>query len=112
MQHGFAYGLKGKNLVGKQVISIISTGGDKEVYCKEGRNHFTINEFLVPFKQSVNLCGMEYLPPFVIYGSYSLNNTEIEQLNLKYKKLLFGLRDGQWENNILNSKQYFNDILD
>lgn len=112
LQHGFAYGPKGKNLVGKQVISIITTGGDKEVYCKEGRNHFTINEFLVPFKQSVNLCGMEYLPPFVIYGSYTLNNTEIEQLNLKYKKLLFGLRDGQWENNILNSKQYFNDILD
>jgi len=112
LQHGFAYGVKGKNLVGKQVISIISTGGDKEVYCKEGRNHFTINEFLVPFKQSVNLCGMDYLPPFVIYGSYSLNNTEIEQLNIKYKKLLFGLRDELWENNQLNSAQYFNDILD
>jgi glutathione-regulated potassium-efflux system ancillary protein KefG len=112
LQHGFAYGVKGKNLVGKQMLSIISTGGDKEVYSKEGRNHFTINEFLIPFKQSANLCGMEYLPPFVIYGSHALNNMGIEQINLKYKKLLIGLRDEQWGDDQMLSTQYFNDILE
>jgi glutathione-regulated potassium-efflux system ancillary protein KefG len=112
LQHGFAYGVKGKNLVGKQMLSIISTGGDKEVYSKEGRNHFTINEFLIPFKQSANLCGMEYLPPFVIYGSHALDNPGIEQIKSKYKKLLIGLRDEQWGDDQILSTQYFNDILE
>lgn len=112
LQHGFAYGLKGHNLEGKQVLSIISTGGNKEVYCKEGRNHFTINEFLVPFKQSAILCGMEYLPPYVIYGSHTLNNPDIEKQTTKYKKLLTGLRDGNWGSDQIESAQYFNDILE
>lgn len=112
LQHGFAYGLKGHNLEGKQVLSIISTGGNKEVYCKEGRNHFTINEFLIPFKQSANLCGMEYLPPYVIYGSHALNNPDIEKQTTKYKKLLTGLRDGNWRSDQIESAQYFNDILE
>jgi glutathione-regulated potassium-efflux system ancillary protein KefG len=112
LQHGFAYGPKGRNLDGKQVLSIISTGGNKEVYCKEGRNHFTINEFLVPFKQSANLCGMDYLPPFVIYGSHTLDNAEIEKLNIKYKKLLIDLRDEKLGNDQIESVQYFNDLLD
>lgn len=112
LQHGFAYGYKGQNLEGKQALSIISTGGNKDVYCTEGRNHFTINEFLVPFKQSANLCLMEYLPPFVIYGSHSLNNSDIDKYTLKYKKLLTSLRDEQFDSSILKSVEYFNDLLD
>lgn len=112
LQHGFAYGLKGRNLVGKQVLSIISTGGNQEVYSKEGRNHYTINEFLIPFKQSANLCGMDYLPPYVIYGSHTVNSAEIEKLNIKYKKLLTDLRDEKWENGQIESAEYFNDLLD
>lgn len=112
LQHGFAYGLKGRNLEGKQVISIISTGGNKEVYCKEGRNQFTINEFLVPFKQSANLCNMEYLPPYVIYGSHSLNSLDIENHTSNYKKLLIALRDEQMDNSLIKSVEYFNDLLD
>jgi glutathione-regulated potassium-efflux system ancillary protein KefG len=112
LQHGFAYGLKGSNLAGKQVLSIISTGGNKEVYCKEGRNHFTINEFLIPFKQSANLCGMDYLPPFVVYGSHTLNNVEIEKINIKYKKLLSDLRDEKWGTDQIESAKYFNDLLE
>jgi glutathione-regulated potassium-efflux system ancillary protein KefG len=111
-QPGFAYGQKGRNLEGKQVLSVISTGGNKEVYCKEGRNHFTINEFLVPFKQSANLCGMDYLPPFVIYGSHTLNNAEIEKINIKYKKLLIDLRNENLGNDQIESVQYFNDLLE
>ncbi len=112
LQHGFAYGHKGRNLEGKQVLSVISTGGNKEVYSKEGRNHFTINEFLVPFKQSANLCGMEYLPPYVIHGSHVLNHIDIERLSKEYKNLMTALRDEKWNNTQLKSVEYFNDLLD
>jgi len=112
LQHGFAYGLKGRSLEGKQVLSVISTGGNKEVYSKEGRNQFTINEFLVPFKQSANLCNMEYLPPYVIYNSHTLTSADIDVHVMKYKKLLTDLRDEQLDSSQIKSVEYFNDLLD
>lgn len=112
LQHGFAYGHKGKSLSGKLVLSVISTGGNMEVYSKEGRNHFSINEFLIPFKQSANLCGMEYLPPYVIYGSHLINLTDIEKHIIKYKKLMTSLRDEKWEISQLKSVDYFNQLIE
>lgn len=112
LQHGFAYGEKGRNLEGKQVLSVISTGGSKELYCSEGKNQFTVNEFLVPFKQSANLCYMEYLPPFVIYGSHTLTNYDIDNYASNYKKLLLALRDEKLENNLIKSVECLNDIID
>lgn len=112
LQHGFAYGEKGHSLDGKQVLSVISTGGNKEVYSKEGRNHYTINEFLVPFRQSANLCYMEYLPPYVIYGSHTLSAIDIENHVAKYKKLMTALRDEKWDENQLKSVEYFNELID
>lgn len=112
LQHGFAYGVKGRNLEGKQVLSVISTGGGKEVYSKQGRNQFTINEFLVPFKQSANLCLMEYLPPYVIYNSHTLTSADIDIHVTKYKKLLTDLRDDRLDSSQIKSVEYFNDLLD
>lgn len=111
LQHGFAYGVKGSSLNGKQVLSVISTGGNEAIYCKEGRNQYTINEFLVPFKQSANLCGMEYLPPYVIYESHNLNNIDIDDHSIKYKSMLTSLRDEQLENTQINAVEYFNELV-
>ena len=112
LQHGFAYGIKGKSLDGKSALSIISAGGSKELYSTEGKNQFTINQFLVPFKQSANLCYMDYLPPYVIYNSHTISGADIGNLVTKYKKLIIGLRDEQWDDSYLNSLEYFNDIID
>jgi glutathione-regulated potassium-efflux system ancillary protein KefG len=111
LQHGFAYGEKGRSLEGKQVLSVISTGGGQEVYSKEGKNQFTINEFLVPFKQSANLCRMEYLPPYVIYESHTLTNTDIENHSARYKKLMTALRDEQFARDQIKSAAYFNELI-
>lgn len=111
LEHGFAYGKTGKMLRGKQVLTVITTGGQKKVYCADGRNHFTINEFLYPFRQSATLCEMTYLPPFVVHGSHTISEEEKELHAIAYRKLLIGLRD-----NIFNSKdfekiEYFNEIV-
>ena len=111
MEHGFAYGKTGKKLRGKQVLTVITTGGQKKVYCADGRNHYTINEFLYPFRQSATLCEMTYLPPFVVHGSHTISEEEKELHAIAYRKLLIGLRD-----NIFNSKdfekiEYFNEIV-
>jgi glutathione-regulated potassium-efflux system ancillary protein KefG len=112
LQHGFAYGEKGRSLEGKQVLSVISTGGNREVYTKEGRNHFTINEFLVPFKQSANLCRMEYLPPYVIFGSHTLTPPDIENHISRYKKLMIALRDEKVDIAKMKTAEYFNELID
>jgi glutathione-regulated potassium-efflux system ancillary protein KefG len=112
LQHGFAYGAKGRSLEGKQVLSVISAGGTQEVYSKKGINQYTINEFLIPFKQSANLCRMEYLPPFVIYTSYKLSNSDIDYYATKYKKLILALRDDQIDSSKIKSVEYINDLLD
>ncbi|HSO86756.1 MAG TPA: hypothetical protein VLQ91_09415, partial [Draconibacterium sp.] len=79
---------------------------------KEGLNHYTINEFLVPFRQSANLCYMEYLPPYVIYGSHTLSAVDIENHVVKYKKLMTTLRDEKWDDAQLKSVEYFNELID
>jgi glutathione-regulated potassium-efflux system ancillary protein KefG len=112
LQHGFAYGEKGRSLEGKQVLSVISTSGHKDVYTKEGRNRYTINEFLVPFKQTANLCRMEYLPPYVIFGSHSLTPPDIENHIANYKKLMTALRDEQIDTATMKSAAYFNELID
>lgn len=111
LQHGFAYGEKGRNLEGKQVFSVISTGGSKEIYCKEGRNHYTVNEFLIPFRQSAYLCKMEYLSPFVIYDAHSLTNFDIDNYASKYKQLLISMRDEEFDNKKISSVENLNELI-
>jgi glutathione-regulated potassium-efflux system ancillary protein KefG len=112
LEHGWAYGEHGRMLEGKSVLSVISSGGRREVYSKEGRNHYTMNEFLVPFKQSVNLCRMEYLPPFVVHGAHTIKNSEIEAYAVQYKKVLNLLGSGEFDKIKMNEAAYFNDLIE
>ncbi|SHF31910.1 Kef-type potassium/proton antiporter accessory protein, CPA2 family [Mariniphaga anaerophila] len=110
--HGWAYGEHGRMLEGKTVLSVISTGGRLEVYSKEGRNRFSIQEFLVPFKQSANLCRMEYLPPFVVHGAHTISDNEISEYAENYKKALTMLRSDAVDRDRLMKAAYFNDLIE
>lgn len=111
LEHGFAYGMNGKALKGKWAISVISTGGRKEVYGQSGSNHFTINQFLAPFNQSANLCMMKYLPPYVIHGSHTLTEQDLKKhLNL-YRKLMISLRDEKLNEPEFVASEYINDLI-
>lgn len=112
LEHGFAYGIHGRALEGKNVLSVISTGGSKEVYSSEGRNHYTMNQFLVPFRQSVNLCRMNYLPPFIVHGSHTIQNNKIERHALEYRKALLLLRDNKLSKTDLEKAEYFNHLIE
>jgi glutathione-regulated potassium-efflux system ancillary protein KefG len=78
LEHGFAYGHEGEALKGKQFLCAISTGGPKQAYQCDGTNHYTIQELLQPLEQTAQLCGMEYLPPFVLFGA----RTAVEESRL------------------------------
>jgi glutathione-regulated potassium-efflux system ancillary protein KefG len=111
LEHNFAYGRNGKALNGKKVMVALSTGGGAGVYHETGSNHYTIRQFLAPFHQSALLCGMEFLPPYVIHSSHLLKENDIQQTGIQYKELLTGLRDGTLLNDKLNQVTYINEMI-
>jgi glutathione-regulated potassium-efflux system ancillary protein KefG len=94
LTHGWAYGREGTALGGKTLLSAITTGGREEAYQKGGHNRFTIRELLAPIEQTARLCGMTYLPPFVVHGTHLSAQSEIERHAGDYRRLLEALRDG------------------
>lgn len=95
LEHGWAYGRGGVALRGKLWLSAISTGGGEEAYGPEGLNRFTIRQLLAPLEQTARLCGMEFLPPFVVHGTHRLPPDELERHAADYRAVLEGLRDGR-----------------
>ncbi len=95
LTHGWAYGHAGHALRGKRLLSVITTGGREEAYQKGGHNRFTIRELLAPIEQTAYLCGMEYLPPFVVHGTHSFRPDDVERHASDYRRLLLALRDGR-----------------
>lgn len=111
LQHGFAYGSTGRALQGKWVLSVVSTGGKQEVYSSTGRNHYSVNEFLVPFRQSATLCRMNYLPPFVTHGSHTISDQELKKQAAAYREIITGLRDGTITENEFAGLDYMNNLI-
>jgi len=96
LEYGFAYGKNGTKLNGKLFLTAITTGGPSASYSRKGHNYFTIREFLAPFEQTARLCGMTYLPPFIVSGVLWINDkTEIQGHSSVYRRLLEALRDDE-----------------
>ncbi|MBE9167969.1 NAD(P)H-dependent oxidoreductase [Pleurocapsales cyanobacterium LEGE 06147] len=113
LEYGFAYGHSGTALRGKKFLSAITTGGSEQAYRREGYNRFTIRELLIPFEQTAYLCGMEYLPPFVVHGTHQLREQhQIAKYAKDYRYAIAALRDNtiDWES--LRQCQHLNQIQD
>ncbi|MGB3308569.1 MAG: NAD(P)H-dependent oxidoreductase [Nodosilinea sp.] len=96
LEYGFAYGHEGAALHGKKCLSAITTGGTPEAYRREGYNYYTIAELLAPFAQTARLCGMDYLPPFIVHGTHQLSDSaQIGDRAQQYRTLIHALRDNQ-----------------
>lgn len=93
LEHGWAYGKNGHQLTGKWVCSALSCGGTEQAYQDGGRNRLTIRQFLAPVEQTVLLCQMKYLPPFVVYGTHKLESDDINLHAKAYGKLLIALTE-------------------
>ncbi|MBW4653533.1 MAG: NAD(P)H-dependent oxidoreductase [Kaiparowitsia implicata GSE-PSE-MK54-09C] len=113
LEHGFAYGHEGVALQGKTLLSAITTGGGADAYCRSGYNHYTIRELLTPFERTATLCGMAYLPPFVVHGTHQLQHqAEIEPHAVAYRQVVEALRDGRLNSDGLDAARHLNQQLD
>ena len=95
LEHGWAYGSRGKELVGKDFLSIISAGGGEPAYCAVGYNRFTVRQLLAPVEQTAQLCGMRFLPPFVVFGTHAIDAGGIAAQAERYRTLLEALVAGE-----------------
>jgi glutathione-regulated potassium-efflux system ancillary protein KefG len=111
LEHNFAFGKSGTFLKGKKLMSAISTGGSLKAYNQPAGIHHSVREILAPFHQTAILCGMEYLPPFVVHGSHLLTKPDINAYAEHYKKVLTMLRDDAIQPEKLNSVTYINEII-
>ena len=95
LEHGWAYGSRGTALRGKTLLCVVSTGGQAEAYAPEGYNRFTVRQLLAPVEQTAHLCGMRFLPPWVVHGTHGLQEEQIEEWAREFTVLLEGLASGR-----------------
>lgn len=93
LEYGWAYGRGGTALHGKTLLTATTAGGGEEAYCRTGHNRYTIRELLLPIERTAALCGMTYLPPFVVHGTHSLDDEEIARHAADYRRVVEALRD-------------------
>lgn len=111
LEFGWAYGPGGDKLKGKYVMNVVSAGGQRAVYHPEGRNRFTVKQFFAPLDQTVTLCNMKYLAPFVVHGTHSLTNDEIRDYAQQYKIMLNKLLNGEIDLVQSANSDYMNDLI-
>jgi glutathione-regulated potassium-efflux system ancillary protein KefG len=85
---GWAYGKGGRVLHGKTLACAFSAGGGSEAYGPEGVNRFTIAELIRPWEQTAVLCGMRWIPPFVIHNAGDLDAAALDAEAARYRQWL------------------------
>ncbi|MBE7174918.1 MAG: NAD(P)H-dependent oxidoreductase [Mucilaginibacter polytrichastri] len=111
LEHGWAYGKTGKQLEGKKIFNVLSTGGQFGSYQPGHLNRYDIPQFLLPFDQTAVLCNMEYWPPFVINGTHLLENHDIDTQAQQFGELLRGLAVGEWPDALVSGLTYMNELF-
>jgi glutathione-regulated potassium-efflux system ancillary protein KefG len=94
LEHGWAYGHRGRALEGKKIFSVITSGGSLEAYQDSGFNKYTLREYLRPFERTAELCCTTWWPPFWVPGTHRMQQGEMEAYGIQYYTLLTALRKG------------------
>ena len=88
LEYGWAYGKEGNALQRKKCLQVITAGAEREVYCQQGSNVYTVNEFLRPFEQTARLCKMDYLPPYAVMGTHKLDENGLQTHVKHYQQIM------------------------
>lgn len=112
LEHGWAYGSRGNALRGKRAMNVLSAGGTEKAYQPGGYNRFTVRQLLAPVEQTMRLCGMTYLPPWVVFGTHRLDPPDIETEARRYETLIRGLHDDTLDLDGFLDADTLNDVVD
>lgn len=110
LESGFAYGEGGDALRGKKMLNVITTGGSRDTYSKNGVHGYRVLEFLKVFERMAVFCGMDYLPPFVVHGTSGHRNDEtISRYRELLGETLLRLGEDSIDYDALSKYEYIND---
>ncbi len=108
-EYGFAFGQDGNKLAGKKFFCAVTAAGDELRYSDSGGNEHGLRDFLLPIEQSIKLCQMDLLPPFVLYGSLAAQQgNEIAEHAMLYGQMLTAMRDNQFDYSDMSSREFIN----
>lgn len=93
LTHGWAYGEGGTALAGKAWLTAITSGGSAASYEVRDDNPYSVADYLRPFESTAELCGMRWLPPFVVYASHLVSQVELVDAAARYRARIVALRD-------------------
>jgi glutathione-regulated potassium-efflux system ancillary protein KefF len=79
LTYGWAYGVGGNSLQGKDVWLVATTGGPESSYHPQSYNRYFFDAFLPPYEQTAALCGMRFLPPLMLHGANRASTQEIAE---------------------------------
>ncbi len=94
LEDGWAYGDGATALKGKRWLQAITCGGSAQSYGSDGRHGHAVADFLLPFKESARLCGMEWLEPFAVYDSTSISDEHLAAEAARYAARLQQIAQG------------------
>ena len=77
MTYGWAYGVDGTALRGKDLWLVATTGGPESSYHPKSYNRYFFDAFLPPYEQTAALCGMRFLPPLILHGAHNAPEAEV-----------------------------------
>jgi len=98
LEHGFAYGSGGDKLAGKRLMAAVTAAGPEDAYTEQGYQHYPIRTFLTPFERTARLCHMDFLAPYVLYGSLRAPDDGRLQPHVNgYRMLLEAIRDDRYD---------------
>ncbi len=98
LEHGFAYGADGEHLRGKYMMLAVTAAGDSEAYTDKGYQHYPIRTFLTPLERTARLCHMEFVAPYVLYGSLRAPDDGRLPAHVDgYQQLLEAFRDDRFD---------------
>ncbi len=113
LEYGFAYGSGGTALHGKTFFSALTAGGPEAAYRAEGYNHFPLRQLLAPLEQTASLCGMTWLPPFVLHSARRAKEEGRIEAHLDaWEHLLEAVVHGRLDLATLREAETLNGVLD
>lgn len=68
LTHGWAYGKAGQALAGKRALWVASAGASEQEYAVNGAHFRPFADFIAPVEGTARFCGMQWLPPFIVYA--------------------------------------------
>ncbi len=78
-------------IAGKEMLVVTTTGSEKAAYSHDGRNKYTMEEYLRPYEGQANHAKMRWNAPIVVYGNpqdAAAAATDLENGCKEYKKQL------------------------